>query len=166
MFLTSVIVLVLFLFSERFITKGLSPVGWQVSLLREACLHDGEGLCRGPLLPQRVLSLFHLQFFSATRSSRIQLWRRSVSSGSRTNYLPANFSDFLDPDMSFRLTGKLYCKLHFDQRNNGTNLRRTSSLRSVSNLHHTSIHVILTMMIDVSNFPCLTHFSPHLLSWF
>ncbi|KAM9409364.1 F-actin-monooxygenase MICAL2 isoform 2-T4 [Pholidichthys leucotaenia] len=26
--------------------------------------------------------------------------------------------------------GKLYCKLHFDKRNNGTNLRRTSSLRS------------------------------------
>ncbi|XP_023266598.1 F-actin-monooxygenase MICAL2 isoform X3 [Seriola lalandi dorsalis] len=29
--------------------------------------------------------------------------------------------------------GKLYCKLHFDQRNNGTNLRRNFSLRS--NLH-------------------------------
>uniref|UniRef100_A0A4W6G2W7 F-actin monooxygenase n=1 Tax=Lates calcarifer TaxID=8187 RepID=A0A4W6G2W7_LATCA len=30
--------------------------------------------------------------------------------------------------------GKLYCKLHFDQRNNGTNLRRNFSLRSVSSL--------------------------------
>uniref|UniRef100_A0A8D3BJ74 F-actin monooxygenase n=1 Tax=Scophthalmus maximus TaxID=52904 RepID=A0A8D3BJ74_SCOMX len=30
--------------------------------------------------------------------------------------------------------GKLFCKLHFDQRNNGTNLRRNFSLRSVSNL--------------------------------
>uniref|UniRef100_A0A672IFZ6 F-actin monooxygenase n=1 Tax=Salarias fasciatus TaxID=181472 RepID=A0A672IFZ6_SALFA len=28
--------------------------------------------------------------------------------------------------------GKLYCKLHFDQRNNGTNQRRSLSLRSVS----------------------------------
>uniref|UniRef100_A0A3B4Z0L3 F-actin monooxygenase n=1 Tax=Seriola lalandi dorsalis TaxID=1841481 RepID=A0A3B4Z0L3_SERLL len=28
--------------------------------------------------------------------------------------------------------GKLYCKLHFDQRNNGTNLRRNFSLRSVT----------------------------------
>uniref|UniRef100_A0A3Q3N9G8 F-actin monooxygenase n=1 Tax=Mastacembelus armatus TaxID=205130 RepID=A0A3Q3N9G8_9TELE len=28
--------------------------------------------------------------------------------------------------------GKLYCKLHFDRRNNGTNLRRNLSLRSVS----------------------------------
>ncbi|XP_029316338.1 LOW QUALITY PROTEIN: F-actin-monooxygenase MICAL2 [Cottoperca gobio] len=27
--------------------------------------------------------------------------------------------------------GKLYCKLHFDQRNNGTNLRRNLSLRSI-----------------------------------
>uniref|UniRef100_A0A8D0CQ54 F-actin monooxygenase n=1 Tax=Sander lucioperca TaxID=283035 RepID=A0A8D0CQ54_SANLU len=31
--------------------------------------------------------------------------------------------------------GKLYCKLHFDQRNSGTNLRRTFSVRSVSTLH-------------------------------
>uniref|UniRef100_A0A8C4I3I3 F-actin monooxygenase n=1 Tax=Dicentrarchus labrax TaxID=13489 RepID=A0A8C4I3I3_DICLA len=31
--------------------------------------------------------------------------------------------------------GKLYCKLHFDQRNNGTTLRRNLSLRSVSALH-------------------------------
>uniref|UniRef100_A0A671XKH4 F-actin monooxygenase n=1 Tax=Sparus aurata TaxID=8175 RepID=A0A671XKH4_SPAAU len=30
--------------------------------------------------------------------------------------------------------GKLYCKLHFDQRNNGTTLRRNLSLRSVSTL--------------------------------
>lgn len=30
--------------------------------------------------------------------------------------------------------GKLYCKLHFDQRNNGTNLRRNLSFRSVSTL--------------------------------
>ncbi|XP_047437049.1 F-actin-monooxygenase mical2b isoform X2 [Mugil cephalus] len=29
--------------------------------------------------------------------------------------------------------GKLYCKLHFDQRNNGTNLRRNFSLRSIRN---------------------------------
>ena len=137
-YLLSVISLLYFCFPGRFITKGVSPVGWQVSFLWEACLHDGEGLRWGALLPQRVLSLFHVQFFSATRSPCIQLWRRSVSWNSRTSHLPVwfDFVDFLNPDTSFRLAGKLYCKLHFDQRNNGTNLRRTLSLRSVSSPHH------------------------------
>uniref|UniRef100_A0A3P8STF7 F-actin monooxygenase n=1 Tax=Amphiprion percula TaxID=161767 RepID=A0A3P8STF7_AMPPE len=34
--------------------------------------------------------------------------------------------------------GKLYCKLHFDQRNNGTNLRRNLSFRSVSTVQEES----------------------------
>uniref|UniRef100_A0A671XMQ1 F-actin monooxygenase n=1 Tax=Sparus aurata TaxID=8175 RepID=A0A671XMQ1_SPAAU len=34
--------------------------------------------------------------------------------------------------------GKLYCKLHFDQRNNGTTLRRNLSLRSVSTFSESS----------------------------
>lgn len=32
-------------------------------------------------------------------------------------------------------TGKLYCKLHFDQRNSGTNLRKNFSPRTVSTEH-------------------------------
>lgn len=42
--------------------------------------------------------------------------------------------DFLMYSLSCDPPGKLYCKLHFDQRNNGTNLRRNFSLRSVSSL--------------------------------
>lgn len=37
-------------------------------------------------------------------------------------------------DVCCDLTGKLYCKLHFDQLNNGPNLRRNLSPRSVSDL--------------------------------
>uniref|UniRef100_A0A7N8Y8G5 F-actin monooxygenase n=1 Tax=Mastacembelus armatus TaxID=205130 RepID=A0A7N8Y8G5_9TELE len=36
--------------------------------------------------------------------------------------------------------GKLYCKLHFDRRNNGTNLRRNLSLRSVSTFPFSLCH--------------------------
>lgn len=34
-------------------------------------------------------------------------------------------------DLYFDLTGKLYCRPHFDQRNSGTSVRRTFSLPSV-----------------------------------
>lgn len=66
-------------FPGRLSTTGVSPVGWQVSLLREARLHGGEGLCRRTVLPQGVLPLFDLQLSFATGSARFRLWTGFVS---------------------------------------------------------------------------------------
>uniref|UniRef100_A0A7N8XZH7 F-actin monooxygenase n=1 Tax=Mastacembelus armatus TaxID=205130 RepID=A0A7N8XZH7_9TELE len=59
--------------------------------------------------------------------------------------------------------GKLYCKLHFDRRNNGTNLRRNLSLRSVSTFPFSLCHTksICCKMANSSALCILCSFSSH-----
>lgn len=107
---------------------SLPSAGWQVSLVWEACLCGGEDLCRGALLPPGVLSLFDLQLRSTTGSTWLRLGTRLVFPVSVLAY-----SDVMS-DICWHLTGKLYCKLHFEQRHNGRNQRRSFCPSSVGAL--------------------------------
>lgn len=64
-----------------------------------------------------MLSTLKRVCFSKWRSHILPTWHR--------------ITEMAHLDLHFDLTGKLYCKLHFDQRNNGTSIRRTFSLPSV-----------------------------------
>lgn len=59
--------------------EGVTPVKWQVSLMREARLYGGEDLCWGSVLPQGVFPLCHLQLRPAPGSACLRLWTGYVS---------------------------------------------------------------------------------------
>lgn len=152
-----------------FCTKGIPPVKWPVSLLWSACLCGWADLCGGASLPQGVFSLWRLWLRLAPGSACLWFWTGCVSSTVTSFsclFNRVSFSKYVHISLKYYtvvshrlwnawycsnnnnnnrcyLSGKLYCKLHFAQRKNGTSLPKSFNKHSVSAPEHPLIDLLV-----------------------